>query len=173
MGFGKDHKGVILREKQSQALGTLAANTAVLAEGPNIEEDFRVMKSEVYAVVTGLTAAQGAGLLLGMSNGRLTIAEIAECLNMAGPLGPSDRVRTEFAERQCHIIGALRIPDIAETEAVFEDGVTRGQKMVDKFPWTYTDTDGWDFFVWNPSGAGLTTGATMHLQATHFGVWVL
>ncbi len=173
MGFGKDHRGVILRNTIAQALGTLAQNIAVSAGSIGINEDFRLLKTLAVAGLTGLTAGQGNTLMLGIANGELSIAEISECLAANGPTGPSDRNRIERAERQVHIVGVLERNDPADTVGSFRDVNSGAPMITDKFPWTYTDQDSWQWFVFNPSAAGVTTGASLHLVATHYGVWVI
>ncbi len=172
MGFGKDGKGAILREQiNGSALGALAAKDGiVVAGGITLAEDFRILKSEITAVVIGLTTGQGEdGLSLHMCNGDLAEADIEECLETNGPLNRSDRDLTERAERFVRKIGVIA-GHTADAEHSFV-GETNSPMIVVKPRWTFSNATGWKYFVYN-DGVLLTTGATVELMATHYGVWV-
>ncbi len=171
MGFGKQGTGQIIREKISNAaLGALAGEDVVkIASDVTLVDDFRILKSEIIAVILGLTTSEGTGLILGMANGELSAAEVEECLEIDGPVNPNDRERTEKAMRNCKNI-AFAVPGNLNTEMVFEND-EGGRLITMKHRWTYNNPEGWDYYVYN-IGAALTTGATVQLVATHFGVWV-
>ncbi len=174
MGFGKDGKGAILREQVSLSLSTLAAQAAVLANGLQLDENFRILKSEITCVVTGLTTTEGNGLILYLTNGDLSVTEVEECIEANGPLRPSDAVASERAERWVRRIGATRGTEVA-TEHVMANA-TGGPLLDIKPRWTFsrarTATEGgWNWVVYN-DGIILTTGAVAHILATHYGVWV-
>ncbi len=173
MGFGKDGKGAILRDTVAISAGTLAQGVAVIGGGLGLQEDFRILKTEVVAGIVAMTEGQGQGLLLGIANGDLTIAQIAECLDANGPIGPSDRLQTERTERSCHVVGVLNPSTDNVTAELFKDKHTGAPFIVDKFPWTYSDDDSWQWFVFNPSPSGLTTGATVYINGLHYRVWVV
>jgi len=162
--------GAIIREHQSQALGTLGADVAlIIGGGVTLSEDFRILKSQVSAFVAALTAGEGQGLMLGVANGELSVAEIKECLEADGPTDRNDRELVEKAERQVHIIGMYQADGLG-TGGIFLG--KQGEPVIeDKFRWTYSDPEGWNFFVYN-AGAALTTGAALTVVATHYGVWV-
>ncbi len=174
MGFGKDNKGAIIRENTTIALSTLAANTAIKVDGAalTLVDDFRMMKSLIFSNVTGLTGGEGEGLLLGLANGELSVAEIVECINASGPLNTNDRLRQERAERAVWLIGAYESnnADATGTEGTFR-GDNGGPMIVHKLPWTFANPEGWDFFIIN-TGSTLQTGASVRVTATHYGVWV-
>ena len=168
MGFGKNNTGAIVREHQTQALGALGADTVIKIGGVSITEDFRILKSIVAAHCTGLTDREGAGLLLGIANGELSVTEIKECLEADGPVDRNDALGSEHAERQAHIVGQLDFQDAIA--GVFK-GEMGGSPITDKFRWTYSDPEGWDWFIYN-SGPILTTGGSATVVATNYGVWV-
>ena len=170
MGFGKDGKGVIIRQSVSQALGTLGANTAIIV-GTNIDilERFRMIKSEIYAGLTSLTSTEGANLLFGIAEGDLTLAEIEEAIELTGgPVGPNDPVNEAIAERFVKWLGASD-HEIA-TEGLFHNNMG-GQLLEHTIRWTFARTKSWNFFVYN-LGAALTTGASVVVRSKSFGVWV-
>ncbi len=170
MGFGKNGTGVIIREDTSFALGTIANKAAVQGTALAIVEDFRMLKSEVFAVVTGLTANEGEGLLIGIANGELSAAEVGEAINAGGPLNRNDAVRTERSLRFCNLFGAIQLDNTTNIEGRFR-GEYGSPMMIIKPRWTFSDPEGWHFFVYN-QGLALTTGATLRLNATNYGVWV-
>ncbi len=171
MGFGKDGKGVILRQVvDAAALGTIDRGTTILlGTAPGILERFRIIKSEVYATVIGLTSGEGSGLFLGLADGDYAIAEVDAAIENTGPLGPNDAIAAELAERWTTILGAT--DGETGTERVFENKMG-GHLMEETIRWTFARTKAWNFFVHN-LGAQLTTGATVSIRAKHFGVWVL
>ncbi len=172
MGFGKDGKGAILRERiVGGALGALSAQDLVLAIGLAITEDFRILKSEVYAHITNLTAGQGSGLLFGIANGDLTAPEMEESIEAGGPLDRNDRIPSEQAERNVKILGAVAKSEAAATEAWVTND-QGGLMLTSKHRWTYSNPEGWDWWIYNMGGS-LTTGATLQLYAVHYGVWVV
>ena len=70
MGFGKDGKGVIIRESRAQVLGALAVGTLIfIGTKLGTLERYRMIKLEVFAAITGLTAGEGDVLLFGISDG--------------------------------------------------------------------------------------------------------
>ncbi len=168
MGFGKDGKGVIIRESRNQALGALAASAAIIV-GTNLAilERFRMLKSEIWASITGLTSTEGTGLLFGLADGDLALAEIEIAIENNGPLGPNDDSAV-LSERPVWLIGAVD----RETgqEAIFENE-EGGHMLVVKPRWTFARTKSWNWFVYN-HGAAITTGATIEIRVKEFGVWV-
>ncbi len=170
MGFGKDGKGVILRESRSQALGTLAANTALFI-GTKLAmlERFRMLKAEMMATVVGLTGGEGTGLYMGLCDGDLSITELEQAIEGNGPLGPNDIVPMNIAERPTWWLGATD-HEIA-TEAVFHN--QQGGPNMEVMPrWTFARTKSWNWFVYN-FGTVLTAGSTVTIRVKDFGVWVL
>ncbi len=170
MGFGKDGKGVIIREARSQAIGTLAAQTALLI-GTKLAtlERFRQIKLELVASITGVTSGELTGLLIGVCDGDLTVAELETSIEINGPLGPNDIETRDTAERPWWFLGA--IDRETGTEAIFENE-TGGHIMEKVIRWTYARTKSWNYFLYN-MGAAPTTGATVLIRAKSFGVWVL
>jgi len=171
MGFGKNGTGAMLRSTETIALSTLASETAIkFGSSITLDEDFRMLKAEIFAHVAGLTAGEGEGLILGIANGELSVAEIAECFLVDGPVDRNDRVKTERAERFVKPMSALDIV-LAGTEEQFH-GDGGGPMVTAKPRWTFSNPEGWDFFIYNNGPSALTTGAVARLIGTYYGVWV-
>ncbi len=173
MGFGKDGRGVIIRESTGLiSIGALTALGVFTFGGLTTKEDLRILKSEVVAGMTGGDAGEGEGVILGIANGGLSSTNIKECLEANGPLDTNDRVRQEKAERQAHTIGVSHKQAAAAVELPFRDKISNALVCIDRFPWTYADPDAWNFFLYN-TGPAIATGSNVYLTATHYGVWVI
>ncbi len=172
MGFGKGGTGAILRESTTASLGVIAASTAVLVLSPiNLTEDFRILKSEVHAVLNGGDAGEGEGLLFGQCNGELSVTEVTACLTANGPNDRNDRSLIELAERKVRIHGEYKFLGLTELHMQMY-GPNGAPGVVIKDPWTYSDPEGWNWFIFNGSAAGVATGTNAGVTATHYGVWV-
>lgn len=171
MGFGKDGTGAIIRENTLLTMGALAAGLALRFPAITLGEDFRMLKSEISCFIEALTAGEGQGLIFGIANGELSVTEIADCLKANGPTDLNDRANQELAERNVKVLSASNpLFDSAGTHRPFI-GNEGGPLIVSKHRWTYSNPEGWNFFIFN-DGLTLTTGATARLLATHFGLWV-
>ena len=169
MGFGKDGKGVIIRESCGQALGGLGTASSIFIGTKLVtEERFRMLKQELWSSIVGLTAGDGDGLLIGLADGDLSLSEIDAAIENNGPLGPNDSVSAAISMRAVWLLGHGD-PD-GSTELTFINE-TGGAKMTSTPRWTFAKTKSWNLFVYN-LGATITTGATVNIRAKDFGVWV-
>lgn len=168
MGFGKDGKGVIIRQGISQALLTLATDTGlIITSKPAILERFRMLKSEVYGNVEGLATNEGRGLSLWLVDGDLTLAEFEAAIETEGPLGPNDPVQAAVSERFTNFVGAFGGATISHLHNREGNGILCEIKP----RWTFARTKSWNWIIYN-IGPALTTGATVNLRVKNFGVWV-
>ncbi len=164
MGFGKDGTGAIIRERIVIVTGTLASATAILSTSGGVgamQEDFRILKSEITVQVENSVGDES--VMIGLANGELSIGEIAQCLNVDGPVDRNDRLAVEQAERAvwtiCNAGNASRLPN---------DGLP----IEFKPRWTFSDPEAWNFFAFNQSETALGTSMTVTMIVKHFGVWV-
>lgn len=167
MGFGKDKRGQILYDSASYALGTLADQTALKIGSRYaglIEEDFRISRIELWASWNTIGADDEGPLYLGLACNELSSAEIKECIESA-PLLRSDRVEIEEAERPVWPF------EILHTIGNRESGRTVVH-LERKINWTFSNPDGWTYWVYNDSGIALTTGSGLVVFAKIWGVWV-
>ncbi len=165
-----EETGVILRERQSVRLTTLAADTVLLLSAMAMTSGFRMLKSKVRAIIQGLTAGEGTGLILGLASSDLTTGQIQECLHTNGPLFRGDRDKKEEANRPVWLVGQVEQVDPASVDGNFvnENG---GPEMIVKPQWTFPQGAPFIWFVYN-RGSTMTTGSEMSLTATSYGVWV-
>ncbi len=169
MGFGKDGKGVIIRESRGQALGTLAAGTGLFIGTKFVTlERFRMLKAEIYATITGLTSGELTGFIFGLADGQYSLAQVEEAIEESGPLGPNDEISADKADRPVWFTGA--IDRETGTEAIFENE-NGGHMMIIKPRWIFARTKSWNYFVYD-LGAAITTGSTVNIRAKSFEDWV-
>ncbi len=176
MGFGKDGKGAIVKEQTTLGLGALAGqDLSLVSSAVQLDEDFRILRSDITAILTGMTSLEGVGLILYMTEGSLVASEVEANIEQNGPLRQGDQTEEEIASRWVRRVGITTGPTVNETERVFKN--KDGGAMLDMNPrWTFrrgrTATEGgWNWAVYN-DGITLTTGGTLRLLATHYGVWV-
>ncbi len=176
MGFGKDGKGAIVKEQTTLTLGALAGqDLAGVSSSVQLDMDFRVLRSDITCVITGVTSLEGQGLILYMIEGDLDNALAEANIEQNGPLRLGDQDREEIASRWVRRVGMTLGPTVNETERVMKNKYGGG--LFDLEPrWTFrrarTATDGgWNWGIYN-DGIILTTGATARIIATHYGVWV-
>lgn len=173
MGFGKDNKGAIVYESRGQALAALGANAAILI-GTKLAttDDFRMLKAEVVASISGLTAGEGEGLAFGLADGDLSVTEVEEALDLNGPLARDDIVITEQAQRPVFLLGSYNPSSSGSTAGEFADKMSGAPFIIGKPRWTFHNNGkGWNWFVYN-TGQALTTGSTVKIHAKNFGVWL-
>ncbi len=169
MGFGKDGTGAILRDDSAIALSTLGGESAIqVATDITWGEDFRLLKTEFLAVLDGVTTEEGQRLIIGVADGELTATEVGECLQADGPGDRNENLAKERAQRPVWPVGAIVGAGLSARFV----GHNGGTLMEWKKRWTFSDPEGMSFFVYNQSGTALTTGATIRINATHYGVWV-
>ncbi len=176
MGFGKDGKGAIVKEQTTITLGGLAGQDNIgQSSAVVLDMDFRILRSDITAVITGITSLEGIGLILYMTNGDLVDATIEENIEQNGPLRLGQAEEEEIASRWVRRVGIVDAPTVNETERLFRNKYGGG--LLDLEPrWTFrrgrTGTlGGWNWSVYN-DGVTITTGAIVRILATHYGVWV-
>ncbi len=176
MGFGKDGKGAIVKEQTTFTLGALAGQAVVGSNSSvQLDEDFRILRSDITCVLTGMTSLEGVGLILYMTEGDLTDPEVEANIEQNGPLRLGKQIEEEIASRWIRRVGITTGPTVNETERTMRN--KWGGALLDLEPrWTFrrgrTATEGgWNWRVYN-DGVTITTGASARIIATHYGVWV-
>jgi len=170
MGFGKNGTGQIIRENTEIVLLTQGDGAVITTTDLVMTEDFRILKSEVLAWITGLTSGEEEGLIFGLADAELSDLEVAEVIALDGPVDRNDNLADERVMRPVWIMG-ITTDLISSTRAQIR-GHHGGPLLTIKPRWTFSNPEGWNWFIFNDSGAALTTGATLHVVATNYGVWV-
>ncbi len=164
------HDMVIITDVDTITLLTLNDATALKQDNPlAITEDFRMLKMEIAATLTGGTAGEGP-LNLYIVDDELTVAEIAEAINAQGPLDRNDNLSKERAKRPVFLIGTF-INSGANEPIIGKDG-QEGVLQV-KQRWTYANPEGWAIAIHNESGGNLATGGVVRMSMKFFGLWVI
>ncbi len=172
IGFGKDGKGAIIREDITFTIGTLAGKTGLFATGGGLSgtlgEDFRILKTEAHGLEIGAPALEES-LELYLLNGELSLTEAQEAIEVDGPTDRNDRLNTEHVERWVRYVGEFQdITGLASSRLLIGDG-----NPITVLPrWTFSNPEGWEWMVYNPTGSNRVTGGVVSLKATHYGVWV-
>ncbi len=176
MGFGKDGKGAIVKEQTSFTLAALAGQDAVaVSSSVALDMDFRILRSDITAVIRGMTSLEGQGLILYMMEADLTAALAEANIEQNGPNRLGQQVEEEIASRWVRRVGITLGPTVNETERVIRNKYGGG--LLELEPrWTFrrarTEAEGgWSWLMYN-SGITITTGAIVDILATHYGVWV-
>ncbi len=162
-----------------QATFALAGLAGQAAAGLNstvlLDMDFRILKSDITAVLTGATSLEGQGLILYMSEGDVSTVQAEAKIEQNGPLRLGQQIEEEIASRWVRRVAITTGPTVNETERVFRNEHNGGLLSINP-RWTFrrgrTAADGgWNWLVYN-DGVTLTTGSTVRILATHYGVWV-
>ncbi len=165
MGFGKDGKGVILHEVTEITLLALASAAALKADTNIVlQDDFRLIKTEYFAFFD-IQNSPSEELLIGIADKELSAAEIAQNINVTGPVDRNDNLANEQAMRPVWLISALvgsQVPFLANDYLPVEKTIR----------WTFSDTEGFTFFAYNPRAGAMTTGSVIRIVAKHYGVWL-
>ncbi len=165
MGFGKDGKGAIIRERMEIDASNLASVTAIFdtAGGVTLQNDFRIVKTEYTMYSDG--AIDGNNFAVGICDGHLSVGQVGACITANGPNNSADRPGIELAERPVWILESYG------QHSTFNDAPLnkKGEKVL---RWTFNGTDGWRWFIFNPLDSALGTGTEIIILAKHFGVWV-
>ncbi len=154
----------IVWDDTNVALGSLGAGIAVTAASKIDSarlQGFRVLRTEWYMGVTGMTTGEGP-LLLGMSVG-LSAAQIQGGIQ-GDPQRSHDVTESDQAQRP---IWPLQV-FMANADG---DGTIVAQGVI-KLGWSVPEGVSLNFFVINFTASALTTGAVVNVIAKHFGVWL-
>ncbi len=171
MGFGKDGKGAILYDRVADgAVGALAARDVVLLNGSYssaLLEDFRIIKMDYWLSVTpsqAVTLINGP-MLIGLADSRYSAAEIEECIESTVlNRGNTDE---ELAMRAVWPLEMINVPDADAGD--ISDLVRKGSVNI---RWTFTNPNGWKWWVYNASAGAFASGNLLQVQSKIFGVWV-
>ncbi len=176
MGFGKDGKGAIIKEQTDITLAGLVGLDYVQVDSDILlDQDFRILRSDVTAVARGITSLEGKGLILYMTQGILSESEAEQNIELDGPVRMGEKIDEEIASRWVRRLGITIGSTVNETERIFTNKYGGGLLNIEP-RWTFrrgrtASEGGWNWGVYN-GGVTLTTGTIVNVIATHYGVWV-
>ena len=144
------------------ALGTLAANTALLVLSPTLPaQKSRLAAIDFYMHTKGLTAGEGGRLAWGIADGSMSVGEITEAL-VADPTSQTEVPAAERARRPVRLLGHIGDEGQPATGTVLTSSGHRKINM------SFDDASAWAFFVWNYDDTALTTGVGLGLVVKHY-----
>ncbi len=145
----------------SLALSTLADNTVLATDLVDTTEDLYVISVDGQFTIRGATSGEGP-LAVGYAHGDLSVGEILENLN-AEVGNPDDIIQSERARRPVRRAGSFQMLSPDEVLAL-------GQviRTTCKFSVGEADLAMW---IFNMSGAVMTTGAVLQCIGTIYGRW--
>ncbi len=167
------HKGKFKYKKQNSrfqalpvnaalSIGTLADQTATTGNLTAITDDFWCQSADLSWSMDDHTAGEGP-LMIGVNNGDLTGAEITEALD-AAPVSRSDIINRERARRPVRRMGVFS--GLSTNEALFDGKLQRYPLKI-----YLAESIELEMFVFNNSGAALTTGTVINVYGTIYGEW--
>ncbi len=159
----------------SLALSTLGNVTVLLNDllGANLTEDFYGISMDLSAQVIDLTAGEGDPMILGIAHGDYNITEIKEALEVK-LLGPGNKIEQERSRRLIRKIGTF-LSNSSDAGATVLKLFGRGGAGITRTKIKFVIQSGKsiNLFVYNQSGAALTTGGLLKFQGTIYGRWIL
>ncbi len=173
MGFGKDGKGVMIRNTDTITLLTLGSLAVEIQDSPLVMSDsFRMLKTEGSYSLECATFIAGDGPIdLYLVSTALTAVEIAAAIAADGPLSREDTVLANTAMRPVFKLTDSPIPFRPPAVTADEPIGAWSRPM----RWTYGDggsTGSFGVAAFNLGMSALTTGGQVRFTAIHYGVWV-
>ncbi len=156
-------KGIV---DEALPLLTTGSGTLVGADfDENVNERSFIPSVEATWMLRNLTIAEGP-ILVGLSHGDYTDAEIEAFIENAGSWNEGDLVSREVGARKIRIVGAFPSPVDTLGDVVLNDG--KPIKTTLKF--VLNQGESLKLWAYNQSGAALTTGAVVIINGH---AWVI
>ncbi len=167
---------VVIGVAGTQALGTLANDTVIknALTSAVLEEDLYVISTDLSVTVTGLTAGEGHPMTTGVSHSDYTVAQVLENLDNE-MLGPGNKIEQEQSRRSVRKMGVMHSEGGLSGSATDLVAIGRdGSRIIrQKCKFLVSSGKALDIFMWNRSGAALTTGAIMRWSGNIYGRWLI
>ncbi len=120
---------------------------------------YRAVSLKATWSITDLTANDGL-ITVGLAFSDYSVAEIKECLEVAGSISPLNKIAQEQANRLVRIVGSMN--EVRET-------LNDGQPITTKLNWLIPIGGSVEIFAYNQSTGALTTGAIINVDGD---LWV-
>ncbi len=150
---------------ETESLSTLADNTALIQAliTSALTHDYRCTSIKVQWSLANLTAGEGP-IQVGVAHGDYSLAEIEEFLEQDAPTGPNSLVEREVAGRLIRRVGVF-------SGVAAEEVLNDGKPIRTRLNWLIADGQRINSWVYNNSGASLTTGALVRTFGECNGFW--
>ncbi len=136
------------------ALGTLAANTAVLEATPVVGERTLISSVEAIYSLAGFTSGDNIGPIeVGLAHSDYSLAEVEEFLEQTTGWNEGDLVSREVSSRKIRRIGVFGIPSSAGGSSTLNDG----KPIKTKLNWILNAGQGLNIFAYNQGGSPVAT----------------
>jgi len=152
------------------SLGTLATLTVIGATvGDSVIEKAYCTSVKCSYSLSGFTAAAGDGpILVGVSHGDYTDAEVEEWIETTDSWEETDMIGQEIARRKIRKIGTIRIPPGSAITDAFV--LNEGKPMTTKCGYVLSTGQTVRFWAYNLGTSSLTSGALLKVQG-HANLW--
>ncbi len=143
------------------ALGTLAANTAVLEASDTVGERTRITSVDVIYTLAGMTPSDNVGPIeVGFAHSDYSLAEIEEFLELTTSWNEGDLLDKEVSSRLIRRIGVFDTPASAGESYTLNDG----KSIKTRLNWILNAGQGLNWFAYNQGGSPLaTTDPNVHI----------
>ncbi len=161
--FSDNAMAAIFWDEIQLSLGTLGAGSAIISGSrcdPSRLQGFRVLKTEYFINIRGMTTGEGP-ILATLSHG-LSATEIEQTMG-ADPQRSNDPDASPRAMQPLWPLGYLMF--IGANGPIVLEGTT-------KLGWSFPEGTGLDWGFTNRGDSALTTGGIAVITAKHFGVWL-
>jgi len=150
-----------VRVSNDAATGTPADEVAVAAAFTVVSQsDYRAISARLVWARRGQTGGEGP-ITVGLSHGDYTNTEIEEAIEATGAIDRGDKVAEEKANRLVRVVGEFPGQDADE---VLNDG----RPITTRLNWLISEGEVMKAWIYNHSGATLTTGSFLVVSGTLF-----
>ncbi len=153
----------------TQLLGTLAAETGILATVPDTltEKAWISSVKATYALKNMTPGGTSGPLSFGVAHGDYTLSEITSWIELTSSWKEGNKVEQEIGARKIRRIGTFESPSGPTDTARFNDG----RPVTTKINWMLITGQTLKFWVYNEgSGALATTDPSFHVNG-HANIW--
>ncbi len=164
-GSSRNRNFVAIPVQQAKALGTLADAT-VLAQSliGTLTEDMFAISADLLWTIRDLTPGEGP-VYVGVAHGDYSVSEIKESLEVT-LTGPGSKIEQERARRMIRTSGVF--PGLTS-----EESLNLGVPLRTRMKFTVQSAKALNGWIWNSSGAALTTGAIVEIAGKVYGKWLV
>ncbi len=162
---------IVTEQEVNLSLGTLASRTSlVLVADHDTEllEPFLMKKVRCIALLRGLTAGEGARIIIGISRGDASVTQIKAAIE---DLLFQRSKKGQAAKRDVLFETLTRVTweSFDGTTCIFDTGMISlgGGKGI-----PFDEQLGWQWFAHNISASAMTTGSAFDMNSTAWGIWL-
>ncbi len=168
------HKLVNQAMTANVALGTLAANTAIVLNNAfnNPSNSFLMKRVRYFLQFIGRTLTDDGPILVGIANGNASLAEIAAAMLEGNTVGPADITETLTQDESWVVYQNTVVPFVTRGDG--SEAQTDGKWIAfgGKNGIPAIENSGWQLFAFNAGQGALSTGSNVSGNTQIQGVWL-